>query len=499
MKKLLIIISVFMVFSACSKLEDLNKNTKDFTTVSGQSLYNGATRVLINQLFSINVNNNNTLLFVQHWTETTYPDESQYDMVTRSQPATHQNLLYRNVLANYKQAAQLMKDEPIGVAGITQKQRDNQLAIIEIMSVYAWSNIIETFGDMPYKDALDFTKPQPTYDDGLTVYKDLIARLNTALGKMDPASAGMPTGFDNIFGGTAAGTVKWIHFANTLKLRMGLMLADVDAATAKAAVESAAPNVFIKDEKATMNYLSAAPNQNPFYTDLVVSGRSDFTVASIIINAMQITATPDPLTNVLTLTVNDPRLPFYATKTDLGVYLGGKQGAANSYNSFSHVNYPSTSAGATVPLVIMDYAEAEFLLAEAVERGFSVGGTAESHYNAAVTASIVSWGGTAAQATAYLAQPTVAYATAFTNWKQKVGTQAWIAYWMRGFAAWNSFRRLDYPKLLAPAKYYEDINAVPTRYTYAVSEQTLNLDSYTAAAAKIGGDKALTKIFWDKN
>ena len=42
----------------------------------------------------------------------------------------------------------------------------------------------------------------------------------------------------------------------------------------------------------------------------------------------------------------------------------------------------------------MDYTEAEFLLAEAVERGFSVGGTAEEHYNNAVRSSIVYWGGT---------------------------------------------------------------------------------------------------------
>jgi hypothetical protein len=146
----------------------------------------------------------------------------------------------------------------------------------------------------------------------------------------------------------------------------------------------------------------------------------------------------------------------------------------------------------------MDYAEAEFLLAEAVERGFAVGGTAETHYNNAVTASITSWGGTAAQATAYLAQPTVAYTTAVGTWKQKIGTQAWLAYWLRGMTNWTTFRRLDYPILTAPAGHVEGIDKVPTRYTFAVSEQTLNGANYTAAAAKIGGDTPLTKIFWDK-
>ena len=146
----------------------------------------------------------------------------------------------------------------------------------------------------------------------------------------------------------------------------------------------------------------------------------------------------------------------------------------------------------------MDYTEAEFLLAEAVERGFSVGGTAEEHYINAVRSSIVYWGGTTTQADAYLAQPSVAYATAFSDWKQKIGTQAWLAYWLRGNTLWNSYRRLDYPRLYAPAGYLQEINKVPVRLFYPVSEQTLNADNYEAASLKIGGDSPLTKLFFDK-
>ena len=496
MKKLLIIISVFMVFAACNKLEDLNKNTKDFTAVSSESLYNGATRAFVNQMHTVNVNNNNTLLFVQHWAETTYPDESRYDMVTRPIPANHMNVLYRNVLMNYAEAAKIMKATTPVAMGISEAVYNNRLAVIEIMSVFAWSNIVETYGDMPYTASLDFTNPTPVYDDGLTIYKDLISRLDAALATMTATAAGMPSGYDNIFLGTAAGTAKWMHFANTLKMRMGLMLADLDATYAKSVVEAAAPNVFASGEKAALTYLTAAPNQNPLYTELVVSGRSDFVVTSILMDAMQPTT---PASDILNVTVTDPRLALYATTTgDPAVFKGGLQGSPNGYNSFSHVNVPLL-VKSTSEVVLMDYAEAEFLLAEAVERGFAVGGTAEEHYNKAITASILYWGGTAAQATAYLAQPSVAYTTAVGNWKQKIGTQAWIGYWFRGMTAWTSFRRLDFPKLLAPAGHVEGIDKVPVRYTYAVSEQTLNGTNYTAAAAKIGGDTPLTKLFWDKN
>ena len=493
MKKILIFLSVFILFSACSKLEDLNVNTKDFTVVPGESLYNGATRSLVNQMFTPNVNQNNTMLWVQHWAETTYPDESRYDMVTRSVPANHQNSIYRTVLANYKDAARLISGLTI-IPGttISQQQKDNQLGIIEIMSVYAWSNLVETFGDIPYSQALDYKNPSPAYDDGLTIYKDLIARIDAALAKMDPSTAGMSTGYDNIYNGTASGTAKWIKFGNSLKLRMGIMLADLDPVYAKAVIESAAPKVFAAGDKAALTYLTASPNQNPVYTELVVSGRSDFIITSNIIDAMQ---PATPAGTILNVTVTDPRLKFYAT-TVAGVFKGGKQGSPNSYDAYSHVNPSLLTSSREV--VLMDYAETEFLLAEAAERGFAVAGTAEAHYNNAITASITYWGGTPAEAAAYLAQPSVAYTTAAGNYKQKIGTQAWLAYFLRGFTAWNSYRRLDYPVLLAPAQHVEGIDKVPVRYTFAVSEQTLNFTNYTAAAAKIGGDTPLTKLFWDK-
>lgn len=496
MKKILIFISVILAVSACTKLEDLNKNVKDFTTVSGESLYNGATRQFMIQLSTENVNANLTLMWMQHFANTTYPDESRYDMTTRNVPVNTSNAMYRLVLMNYKDAARVLQTQPL--AGISQAQRDNQLAIIEIMTVFAWSYVIENFGDMPYSEALDFNYPTPVYDDGLTVYKDLIDRLDAAMEQLDVTVGGMPAGYDNICGSTPEGTAMWYKFANTLKLRMGLMLYDVDAGYSKTVAEAAAPYIFDEGDVMTMKWLSGSPNENQQYIDFVQSGRDDYVVTSNLIDAMQ-PSTPRPDTSILIVTVTDPRLAFYAIPvvgSDPPVYVGGAQGQANGYPSFSHVNPMHLAADR--PWIISDYTEAEFLLAEAVERGFSVGGTAETHYNNAVESSILYWGGTPAQADAYLAQPSVAYATAFTNWKQKIGTQAWLAYWLRGNTLWNSYRRLDYPRLFAPPNYKQNINKVPVRLFYPVSEQTLNAANYDAASIAIGGDSPLTKLFFDK-
>ena len=113
MKKLLIIISVFLAFSACSKLEDLNVNVKDFAVVSGESLYNGATRQFMNQMSTENVNSNVTLMWMQHFANTTYPDESRYDMTTRGIPVATSNTMYRLVLMNYKEAARVLQTQPL--------------------------------------------------------------------------------------------------------------------------------------------------------------------------------------------------------------------------------------------------------------------------------------------------------------------------------------------------------------------------------------------------
>jgi hypothetical protein len=147
------------------------------------------------------------------------------------------------------------------------------------------------------------------------------------------------------------------------------------------------------------------------------------------------------------------------------------------------------------PHQLLSYDEVEFFLAEAVERGFTVGGTAKEHYDKAITASIRYWGGSAAEATTYLAQPGVNYLTAPGGYKQKIGEQKWLALYNRGWDAWIEWRRLDYPVLTKPVGALTDF---PMRFTYNVDEQNLNKTNYDQASTAIGGDVVTTKLFWDK-
>ena len=248
---------------------------------------------------------------------------------------------------------------------------------------------------------------------------------------------------------------------------------------AKAAVESAASKVISSNsQNASMVYLSASPNYNPVYADLVASGRHDFIPTSTIVDVMN--------------TWEDPRREFYFTMLD-GAYVGGENGASNDFTAYSHIS--DRIQLATFEGTLFDLAETEFLLAEAAARGFNVGGTAEEHYNHGIRASIEYWGGTTADADTYLAKSEVAYETAAGDWKQKIGMQAWLALYNRGFEAWTSYRRLDYPQLVAPA---DAVSPLPLRFTYPINEQTLNGANYESASSAIGGDAVDTKLFFDK-
>ncbi|OGX89865.1 SusD/RagB family nutrient-binding outer membrane lipoprotein [Hymenobacter coccineus] len=488
-KSLLICLPALLTATACvNSLTDYNVSPKQATVVPGVTLVSAAQLGLARAMVSPNVNTNIFELIVQYWAETTYFDESIYNIDSRPIPRNFWRLLFLGngssdptvapgVLLNLTQAKTVITADNTLDAAV----KANQLACIEVLSVYAWTVLVDTYGNVPYTEALDFNKPQPKYDDAATIYTDLFARLNAAITSMKSGSAGLGSA-DLVYGGNMT---SWIKFANSLKLRMAITTADANAAQAKTQAEQAAPNVFAANgDQANFVFQAAPPNANPLWENLVQSGRKDFVGTDFFINQLE--------------TLQDPRLPKYfqvaAAGMAPGTYIGGVYGTNNNASSFSQPGVALQDP--TLPAVLESYSEVEFLLAEAAARGFSVGGTVTTHYNAAITASIQQWGGSAADAATYLAQPGVAYATAAgTTYKQKIGVQKWISEYIQPVQAWTDWRRLDSPTLTAPAG---ALSGIPVRLRYPTEESNLNGTNYAAAATAIGGDKVETKVFWDK-
>jgi hypothetical protein len=212
---------------------------------------------------------------------------------------------------------------------------------------------------------------------------------------------------------------------------------------------------------------------------------------------------------------SDPRLPIFAqpTKADPTVYAGMQNGLTNAstntyFNTTSRpgtIFYPGattygvfgTSAGKATPSYIMTYAELSFIKAEAALRGWGGLNAAQAagFYNAAVTASIEQWGGTAAQAAAYLAQPSVAY----NGTLERIITQKWIAFFTQGTEAWSEWRRTGFPTAIVPGpSMYADTPGIALRLQYPPAETAANAAGIAAAVARQGADDESTKVWWDK-
>ena len=214
MKKLLFALLPLLIVIACKRdLTSLNVDPKNPSEVPSGALFTNAQRTLANTLTSSNVNLNIFRLIVQYWTETTYTDESNYDLNTRQIPRGVWNALYRDVLRDFQEAKRLIPRD-VKDAAIQQ----NQIAITDIMEVYTWYYLVTTFGDIPYSEALDIENAFPKYDDQRAIFSDLFSRLDADIAALN-TSAESFGGADVIYNGNVA---QWKKFANSLKLKMAM-------------------------------------------------------------------------------------------------------------------------------------------------------------------------------------------------------------------------------------------------------------------------------------
>lgn len=470
MKKYLIIVPLALLFSCSGDLEDMNVDVKNATHAPAENFFNNAVKNLSDLLSGINYGANGnpwntTRLLVQQISSVTYNEGTTY------YSNFNWNEVYMGVLINLDQSAKVIGEEPPTNATVAA----NQLAIIEIMSVYTYAKLVESFGDIPYSQALDFNNISPAYDRDEDIYADLISRLTTAVSALDVSQGSW--GQDILYDGDVAA---WKKFGASLLLQMGIRVMDADPALGGQAVTTALPNVFGSNaDIAEVDHLDSQPNTAELWTDLAVGNRRDFVGC-------------EPFVDFLNSLADERRTVFF--KDVDGDYIGSPSGLVVPYNDFSE--FGTLFYQPNTPVIFLDYSSVEFLLAEAAERGLAGVTDPAAHYSAAIKASFEYYG-LGASADAYLALPEVDYATAPGTWKEKIGMQKWVALFNQGLEAWTEYRRLDYPQLSAPAQSY--VPTVPVRLIYPISEQTLNKPNYDSAATSIGGDLLTTKLFWDLN
>jgi hypothetical protein len=460
-------------------------------------LFSNAEVALFNQIDLKDVNNNINMLMVQYHQETTYFDEARYNFIDRQIPDGYIIEFYRDALMDFKAANDILTSESWGGDPV---QGANMVAINNILMALGFTTVVDAFGDVPFTEALQGNEGvEPVYDDARSIYNACIEMVDNAVNQLknNAGGAGSYGAADVLYGGD---TDHWAKFGASLLMRLGMRLADVDNGAAKAVVEKANAYGTFTDmsENGYMVYPGVVPHVNTTYRNFTVNGRKDYLPTATIIDIMDIKETANHQ-----LGIQDPRISHYFTKVDTAgngneedmIYLGAEAGkdGAQTYQLFSH--FQDVFFEASFPAMIIDLIEVEFLKAEAAQRGYNVGGTAEEHYNSAIKHSCLYWGTTEAEADAYLQASGVAYDA--SKWKERIGVQKWLAMYNRGTEGWAEWRRLDYPQLHTPeGMVYNDI---PKRMPYPYNEPLQNRTNYEEAVARMPapGDDQRTPVFWD--
>ncbi len=474
-------IALVTLVTACNKVSDFGT-----TNVNPGGTGTPVTAALLTNVLST-IGNYATSVqpgqYAQYFSETQYPSSSLYSAPIIAFSGTYSTSLFdlQNIINQNTDPV----TKPIVAASGTNA---NQIAVARILKAYIFWTITDRWGDIPYSEALKGAAVKlPKYDKQSDIYLDLIKELKEATAQFD--NTGLPFKGDILMNYAGSGTAtvvntKWKKFANSLRMLIALRTSKVYPNAGQwAATEFAAaladPNGVIAANSDNVNVAYPSPTfPNPWYSNYVASSRIDNAVTTFMMS---------------TLTgLSDPRAASYGTNT-VGFPYGLDRPHAILFTPSCFV-LKGTSFLSTDPVPFLTSSVVTLARAEAAERGWTSESAATLYANA-ITLSFAQFGYSGAQATTYLAQPSVAYGT---NNLQKIATQRWIATFPDGIQAWAEWRRTGFP-VLTPAQYaVNSSKAIPRRYMYGNDEYSLNLDNVTAAATAMGSDGQDTRVWWDK-
>ncbi|MDY3521767.1 SusD/RagB family nutrient-binding outer membrane lipoprotein [Riemerella anatipestifer] len=533
MKKILYNLTILSSLSAVTILtscrqdfEEINKNPNNPSQAPTSAVLNSAVKELMDATRGAFSSGRFFLPWMQYSAQTNYTEEDRY----RFRENVNQSLYrdYYLVAKDFKFIIDLNTNpetaNTVSAYGINQ----NQVAMSRIMLSYIFSQLVDTYGDVPYysygsKDsdfqALDVLKyPNPKFASQQKIYADILKELKEASEMMDtskPVFVSSHASGDRIFSGDSK---KWKKFANSLRLRIANRVKGVVSGAEAHITDAIASGVMTSNaDNATLTYQSDPTYAAPLYTAFVVDAREDFHVSDTFIKALkgekgnfgvdprlQQMAAPKGTSVDLTSTNG------YTPSSDINNYVGMPYGVASESAPQQAENGKTSIFGYNVmrpdaTLTFMEYAEVEFLLSE-------VNGWNRTHYEKGVRASMENWGVSTSDIDSFVSNLPAPN-------QENVITQKYIALYMQPVEAWSEYRRTGYPnfllkpgqtnKYLAPDKdgnmtyTFESLVAgltdVPYRVTYPTNLATLNPENYKAAQTTVGGDKLTTKLIWDKN
>ncbi len=496
---------------ACTDLDELNESPNDPRVVPSNMVMCGAQKWAMDNIYDVWFSGRQCLNYSQQIGQRNYTEEDRYQ-VRESVNNNYFKYLYLG-LANFQNVITLNTDPATAPNNAIYGANDNQIAAARIMKVWLFNIITDTWGAVPYSEALKLVSDNMVYakfDDQKDIYADLIKELTEAAAQIKEDEDAFVSG-DVIFGGDAS---KWKKLANSLKCRLAIHLSKVDPNWKTYIAEALADGVMdSNDDAAYFKYASAGSDYCKFYEGFYVDGRNDLTILKPFVDILK--GQPDtlngkshPWTGVV-----DPRLKIFTTPNSAGEYNGisyaaptGTQAkfAGSAPNWYRTQPYILTKEFA-VP--VMTYAELQFILCE-------YNNYDPSYYIAGVEASIDYWSNLSGVVVSEVDKQAYIAAVSTKVDAEACAIQKYIDLYANGTEAWTEIRRTGYPEqLIRPG---ENVGALDgknikfsplndtkgdiiARVKYPVIESTLNGDAFNNALQKLkdGTNNYYSKMYWD--
>ncbi len=396
-------------------------------------------------------------------------------------------------------------------------------AVAKILKVAAMHRVSDYYGPIIYSsfgsDNVTPQTQQEVYDCFFTDLDYAIKTLNAhiaanGINSFSDVDIMMPQGMRTYS--------QWVKFANSLRLRLGMRISNVDATLARtqvlAALDAANGGVLENADETVgqygvLNPLGGVANWSEVYMNASMES---------FLNGYE-----------------DPRISKYFNKAlggmpsgatewvpylfDIkGMYKGIRQGT-NLTSDNRYQMHSMTTVTPTTPIIVMTAAEIWFLRAEAALRGYT-SENVQTCYETGVETSFIQWGvsgvsnylaseGTPVEykdafETIFNAEPRTKITPKFdasgSNEQklEQIITQKWLAMYPEGCEAWAEQRRTGYPQILQVAvnnsggaiSTTEMIRRIFFPQDLSSTEATL----YNALVSQLGGaDNGGTRLWWD--
>jgi hypothetical protein len=489
--KFAIVLMVAGLLASCEDFLDVNTDPNNPTTVTPDLILAPAQYYTAYRIQSDRGISHLGNMFMDNWSQSDgfswYSDEFKYNVTSTFYAGTFNNT-YSAALKQYQI-----------LANLEDSKYDNYKAIGMIMKAYHFQILVDSYGDIPYFEALGRSlEATPAYDDAQAIYEDLITQLTDAIALIKGASSAVTPGADDtMFGGNMT---NWIRFANTLKLRILTRQCDMSGRSSYiqaelATIASEGHGYITSDVGVNPGFIAKETNkQNVIWDELGWDAAGTQTMSS------KATCATAYIINYLTAT-NDPRIDYIYEKPATG-HKGVPQGLLD-YDTPIVDQYmpdyvsnigPGILKSGDQDAIIFTLAESYFNQAEMRQKSFiTTGANAQSLYESGITASFLYLGLDAADAEDYYTQSKVLVGwNSSANKVEAIITQKWIA--VNGITAeqsWFDYNRTGYPSGIPLPLNYNATADRPVRLAYPSGEYSANGDNVPTQP-----NVFTAKIFW---